>query len=87
MSSLLTNGEHDSMWRDVMGHQVPYGVEYLKHILNQIGYQNQITIMKELYSEGVLTKKEYLNGLIDLGNGSKLFGNEEEANKYRERIK
>ncbi len=83
----LTNGEHDSMWKDVMGRQVPYGVEYLRRMLNQIGYQNQITIMKELYSEGVLTKEEYLNGLIDLGNYSNLFDNEEEANKYRERIK
>ena len=64
-SSLLTNGEHDSLWRDVMSKQVPTGVENLRIMTNQLGFYNQYTALTTLYELGLISEKEYADNMID----------------------
>ena len=78
----LTVGEHDSMWKDVMGRQIPNATEYMRILCNQQGYANDIAILKELYSIGVLSKKEYAITLVNVGNHTGLWTDEKEHDKY-----
>lgn len=62
-TKLLSNGEHDGLWRDVMGEQVPSGVAYLKAMANDNRKQLLLEIVKEQYELGDITKTEYSNTL------------------------
>lgn len=62
-SRLLTNGEHDGLWRDVMGEQVPNAVTYLKAMANDNRKMLLLEIVKEQYKNGYISKAEYGNTL------------------------
>lgn len=83
---MLTVGEHDSMWKDVMGCQIPNAANYIRILTNQIGFMNDLSILKELSRINVISDKEYAEALIDLGNHTGLWSNEEEARKLLDRV-
>lgn len=62
-TKLLSNGEHDGLWRDVMGEQVPNGVAYLKAMANDNRKRLLLEIVKEQYELGDISKDEYSNTL------------------------
>ena len=63
-TSLLTNGEHDSLWRNVMGSQIPAGMENLRIMTNQIAFYNQYTALTKLYDLGLLSERDYADNMI-----------------------
>lgn len=82
----LTVGEHDSMWKDVMGRRIPNATEYIRLLTNQIGYMNDLSIMKELNRLEVLSDKEYAKAMINLGSHTGLWDNEEEQKKFLDMV-
>ena len=63
--NLLTNGEHDSLWRNVMGAQIPSGVENMRIMTNQMGYYNQYIALTKLYEFELISEKDYADNMID----------------------
>lgn len=83
-TKLLTNGEHDSLWRNAFGNYIPM-------IGNSLRRSNAIECIKELYRLGLYSKKEYAKGLSQILESEKferlsdeeisirLYKNEEES--------
>lgn len=65
---MLTNGEHDSMWKNVMGTQIPISVECLNEIQAQLHYSNMLKVLEDLKAVGdILPYDVYVENLIGLG--------------------
>lgn len=60
---MLTNEEHDSLWRDVFGEHIPNVDVYLKAIANDNRKHLLLEIVKEQYELGDISKTEYSNTL------------------------
>ena len=59
----LTVGEHDSMWKDVMGYQVPNIREHLKGLRITLNVYTAMNAMKELNRLEILDDEEYATEL------------------------
>lgn len=83
---MLTVGEHDSMWKNVMGSCIPNITDYLRLLVNQIGYQNQFDILKELHDGKIVSDKDYYETVAKMGKAVCLL-NEKECNECIEEVK
>lgn len=75
--ALMTCGQHDSLWMDVMGKQVPYGVEYLRLMANHIGYFNQYTALTKLKELDFLTGEEYAKNIAEYAKACRALDEQE----------
>lgn len=83
---MLTVGEHDNMWKNVMGSCIP-GIENNLIILaNQVGYRNQFDILKELHNGKIVNDKDYYETIAKMGKAVCLL-NEEECTQCIEEVK
>lgn len=83
---MLTVGEHDSMWKDVMGSCIPNITDNLRIFVNQIGYQNQIDVLKELHDGKIVSDKDYYETIAKMGKAVCLL-NENEFKECIEEVK
>ncbi len=84
-TKMLTNGEHDELWRNMFKNEVPTAVANLRIITNQIGYYNQYQSVKELRDLGLITEREYAKEIISY---AKVTGaiNENDVNELIEKL-
>ena len=80
----LTIGEHDSMWKDVMGRRVPMISENLAIMTNQLGYYNQYHAVKELFNLGLMSQGDYAKNMIEYAKAVSAI-NKEELNEIEEK--
>ena len=80
----LTIGEHDSMWKDVMGRRVPMISENLAIMTNQLGYYNQYHAVKELFNLGLMSQGDYAKNMIEYAKAVSAI-NTEELNEIEEK--
>lgn len=59
MSNLITNIEHDNMWRDVMGRQIPNATGYLKRLTESQTAIACMTYYKEALEHELITEDQY----------------------------
>ena len=79
---MLTVGEHDTMWKDIMGSKIPNIDNNIRILTNQIGHYNQLMIVKELHELKVISDLDYAQSLISLGSGVMLWESENEKQSY-----
>ena len=58
----MTNGEHDLLWRRG-AKALPDIAEQLERIADQLAIYNTITILKESYAIGEISKEDYAGAL------------------------
>ena len=66
---MLTVGEHDSMWKDVMGRQIPDGVNEIKNLRLTIRNNMLINGFKEIYEHGGMDEVTYIKNIMTCMNG------------------
>ena len=64
---MMTNGEHDSAWWDVMTRKIPNIDTDLELLAKSIYYRNQLEYFKELERIGEITRETYVEQLTFLG--------------------
>ena len=79
---MLTVGEHDAMWKDIMGSKIPNIDNNIRILTNQFGHYNQLMIVKELHGLKVISDLDYAQALISLGSGVMLWESENEKQSY-----
>ena len=62
---MMTVGQHDNAWLDVMTNQVPTGVENLRILTNQVAYYNQYNALTKLHDLELISEKDYANNMIE----------------------
>lgn len=83
---MLTVGEHDSMWKNVMGSCMPNITDNLRILVNQIGHRNQLDVLKELHDGKIISDKDYYETVAKMGKAVSLL-NEKECNECIEEVK
>lgn len=83
---MLTVGEHDSMWKNVMGSCIPNITDNLRILANQIGHRNQLDVLKELHDGKIISDKDYYETVAKMGKAVSLL-NEKECNGCIEEVK
>ncbi len=64
---MMTNGQHDSAWLDVMTKRIPSIDIDLELLTKSIYYRNQLEYFKELERIGEITREVYVEQLTFLG--------------------
>lgn len=64
---MMTNGQHDSMWMDVMGKQVPNGVGYLKHMAEAEKAMASMQFLDKMLERGLIDDQTYNKDLKGIG--------------------
>ena len=59
MSNLITNIEHDNLWRDVMGKQIPNATGYLKRLIESQTAIARMTFYKEALRYELITEDQF----------------------------
>ena len=62
---MMTVGQHDNAWLDVMTKQVPSGVENLRILTNQVGYYNQYLALTKLKELELISEKTYADNMME----------------------
>ncbi len=81
---MLTVGEHDTMWKDVMGRRVPNIDHNLVVLTNQMGYRNQFEVLKELKKGQIIDDRSYYKAMVTLGRVTGLLTGSEETEALHE---
>ena len=63
---MMTVGQHDDAWLDVMQNRIPHIDKALTRICNQLIASNMLNIMVKEYEAGLITEEEYKNNFKEL---------------------
>ena len=65
---MMTVGQHDNAWLNVMNRQIPAGVTEIGNLRRTLKVQIQMSAIKELFELGLMTKRDYANSIMKLTN-------------------
>ena len=66
---MMTVGQHDSAWLNVMNREIPNGVEYVKILAVELRRANTKSVIKELKTAGLMTDEAYYKSMLNMLEG------------------